>query len=271
MAMPRKELEEEYAAVYSGFDSPLIKKVRSEAFEEDIGQHSWVTADELRDYLHWLKLASSDHFLDFGCGPAGPLTYIAKHTQARATGIDINAVALESAQRRVAQMGLDEQVCLQRMNEDQAVPYGSNIFDAVVSIDVVMHLPDRSRIFAELCRVIVPSGCFLFTDACIVNGPLSDEDIRIRSHYGMSHFVPDGFNEATLNAAGFELVKKEVRTQGLVAICRGRHKTREKYKKELICDFGAEAFEHEQCYLKKLVDLYSNQTLLRYVYLARKT
>jgi len=35
-------------------------------------------------------------------------------------------------------------------------------------------------------------------------------------------------------------------------------------------EFGEAAFEHEQTYLKKLVELYSGKKLLRYAYLAKK-
>ena len=112
------------------------------------------------------------------------------------------------------------------------------------------------------------TGPLLFTDACIVNGVLSDEDIRIRSHYGLSHFVPEGFNELALGSARFTPEKKH--SDGLIAICSGRWQAREKYKKELVAEFGEAAFEHEQAYLKKLVELYSEQKLLRYAYLANK-
>jgi len=110
----------------------------------------------------------------------------------------------------------------------------------------------------------------LFTDACIVNGVLSDEDIRIRSHYGISHFVPEDFNESALASTGFTLQKKEQHSDGLIAICSGRWQTREKYKEELVDEFGEATFKHEQTYLKKLVELYSDNKLIRYAYLANK-
>ena len=37
-----------YEPLYAAFDSPLMQQLRREAYGEDIGQHSWVTADELR-------------------------------------------------------------------------------------------------------------------------------------------------------------------------------------------------------------------------------
>ena len=75
MTSREKELSRGYAAVYSRFDSSLIQKVRSEVFEEDIGQHSWLAANELREYLNWFSLSRAD-CIDFGCGPVYPPTYL---------------------------------------------------------------------------------------------------------------------------------------------------------------------------------------------------
>ena len=270
MSKREKDLSREYAAVYSQFDSPLIQKVRSEAFEEDIGQHSWLVAGELREYLDWLSLSATDRVLDFGCGPAGPLTYLVTHSEVTAAGVDINAAALSSAQKRIAAMGLSDRIALHDVSGNAGLPFANESFSHVISVDVVMHLPDREESLAELWRVLKPGGGLLFTDACIVNGALSDEDIRIRSHYGLSHFVPEGFNDSALASAGFTLERKEQHSDGLIAICSGRWQAREKYKKELVGEFGEAAFEHEQTYLQKLVELYSEKRLLRYAYLAKK-
>ena len=270
MSNREKHLSREYAAVYSQFDSPLIRKVRSEAFEEDIGQHSWIVAGELRQYLDWLSLSATDRVLDFGCGPAGPLTYLVTHSEVAAIGVDINAAALSSAQNRVSTMGLSERIALHDVSGNAGLPFANESFSHVISVDVVMHLPDREESLAELSRVLKPGGRLLFTDACIVNGVLSDEDIRIRSHYGLSHFVPEGFNDSALASTGFTLERKEQHSDGLIAICSGRWQAREKYKKELVDEFGEAAFEHEQTYLQKLVELYSEKRLLRYAYLAKK-
>ncbi len=270
MSKREKGLSREYAAVYSQFDSSLIQKVRSEAFEEDIGQHSWLIANELREYLNWLSLSATDRVLDFGCGPAGPLTYLVSHSEVTAAGVDINAAALSSAQKRIAAMGLSDRIALHDVSGNAGLPFANESFSHVISVDVVMHLPDREESLAELWRVLKPGGGLLFTDACIVNGVLSDEDIRIRSHYGISHFVPEDFNESALASAGFTLERKEQHSDGLIAICRGRWQAREKYKRELVDEFGETAFEHEQTYLQKLVELYSEKRLLRYAYLAKK-
>ena len=42
---PQQKVREPLSAV---FDSPLIRKLRYETYGKDIGQHSWVMADEFR-------------------------------------------------------------------------------------------------------------------------------------------------------------------------------------------------------------------------------
>src|SRR5712691_9474596 len=70
-------IEHGYDKVYDTFDSPLSRQIRYEAHGVDVGQHSWVTASELNAYIAALRLGADTRLLDIGCGPAGPLTYIA--------------------------------------------------------------------------------------------------------------------------------------------------------------------------------------------------
>jgi len=56
-----------YESFYRAFDAPLMRQIRREAYGEDIGQHSWVGADELRHDARRLGL---------GSGPCGPLTFL---------------------------------------------------------------------------------------------------------------------------------------------------------------------------------------------------
>jgi hypothetical protein len=65
-----------YDSFYREFDSPLMRQVRLEAYGEDIGHHSRVVAHELRRDIARLELALSSRFLDLGCGPCGPLTFV---------------------------------------------------------------------------------------------------------------------------------------------------------------------------------------------------
>src|SRR5215472_18204189 len=47
-----------YEANYANFETELYSQIRCEAFGKDIGQNSWLTADEHDTFLGWLALAS---------------------------------------------------------------------------------------------------------------------------------------------------------------------------------------------------------------------
>ncbi|MEO8453486.1 MAG: hypothetical protein ABI647_27125 [Gemmatimonadota bacterium] len=62
--MPEQSPPKGYDQTYAAFDSSLMQRVRREAYGEDIGQHSWVTADELRSDLQRLGLTATSRLLD---------------------------------------------------------------------------------------------------------------------------------------------------------------------------------------------------------------
>src|SRR3989442_15940705 len=95
-----------YEGAYAGFDSPVMRRVRAEASAEDIGQHSWVTADELRADMGRLRLTPAHRLLDLGCGAGGPLTYVLRAVGCRGTGLERSAPA--AALSRVRAAALDD-------------------------------------------------------------------------------------------------------------------------------------------------------------------
>lgn len=96
-----------YAKRYAEFDSPLLRLMHQEAYGEDIGQHSWVTVDELRSDIGRLGLSRSTRLLDLGCGPGGPLIYVLKLTGFTGTGVDVSGPALAAARIRAASNGVE--------------------------------------------------------------------------------------------------------------------------------------------------------------------
>ncbi len=49
-------LADYYGAGYAEFASDLYATIRAEAFGEDIGQHSWLTATEHDRFIAWLAV-----------------------------------------------------------------------------------------------------------------------------------------------------------------------------------------------------------------------
>ena len=80
-----------YNATYSRFDDEVVARIRREAFGEDIGQNSWLTADEYRTFCDWLRVGPDSHVLEVGCGSGGPALFMARTTGAQVIGVDVNA------------------------------------------------------------------------------------------------------------------------------------------------------------------------------------
>jgi len=259
-----------YEDLYESFDSALAREIRREAYGEDFGQHSWATADELRECIPRLRLSPTSRILDIGCGPAGPLTFIVGAVGCRGVGLDVSAAALEAGSSRVSELGLDRLITLLPADSNEPIPFGNDSFEAVISVDVVLHLQDRSSLFREVARVLVPGGRFWFTDAGVVTGPVSSEDIERRSMHGYTQFAPHGFNERELQAAGLTMVSVADRTDSLLTNASGRFAARAARQRGLEEVEREDVFERQQRYLETVIRLARDGAVTRLSYLVER-
>ncbi len=259
-----------YEDLYETFDSPLARQIRREAYGDDFGQHSWATADELRECIPRLRLSPTSRILDIGCGPAGPLTFMVSAVGCRGVGLDVSAAALEAGSSRVSELGLNRLITLLPADSNEPIPFGNDSFEAVISVDVVLHLRDRSRLFREVARVLACGGRFWFTDAGVVIGPVSSEDIERRSMHGYTQFAPQGFNEKDLHAAGLTVVSVADRTDSLIKNASGRFAARAAHQRGLEEVEGEEVFERHQLYLETAIRLARDGAVTRLSYLVER-
>jgi SAM-dependent methyltransferase len=258
-----------YDSIYEGFDSPLARQFRAEAYGEDIGQHSWVTADEFRADMARLRLIPSTRLLDLGCGPCGLLTYAMAMTGCHGVGLDASPPALAAGLARARQLDVEGSLTLAAANLDEALAFPDASFDAAMSLDVILHLADRSVFLGEVHRVLVPGGRFLFTDAGVITGSISDEEALRRSLHAQVQFHPPGFNERLLEAAGLRLIGTEDRTATLMKLAESRRLARLAHRDEIEKLEGAE-FELHQRYLETVIEISRRGAVSRVMYLTEK-
>ena len=247
-----------------------MREVRAKAYGKDIGQHSWVTAEELEEDIARLKFSRTSRLLDLGCGPGGPLTFIAGKAGCHGWGVDVSAEAIAAGRARGAALGLEELVQFQESDLNEPTPFAGGTFDAVISLDVILHLRDRGRVFGEVARVLESGGRFLFTDAGVIAGPVSNEEIRLRSMHGYTEIVPQGCNERILESAGFRLIVHANRTTSLLKNAQVRWTARLAYQEELEKVEGNAFFEEEQRYLETVIRLSERGAVARMMYLAER-
>jgi SAM-dependent methyltransferase len=269
MAIPADPQSQGYDNPYEEFDSPLKRQLRREAYGDDIGQHSWVTVDELQEDISLLTLSQASCFLDLGCGPGGPLTFVVGQIGCHGYGIDVSAKAIAAGRARAATLGQESHVQVSEADLNQPLPYPNCSFDAVMSLDVILHLRDRLAAFREVARVLASAGKFLFTDAGVLTGAISDQEVQLRAIHGHTQFVPPGFNERMLEIAGFQLIESADRSASLLKTAAGRLRARLGHRAELEALEGTNGFERQQRYLQTILDLAQRGAVSRWMYLAQ--
>lgn len=257
-----------YEDPYREFDSPLLRRLRSEAYGEDIGQHSWVTADELRADIGRLDLSPASRLVDLGCGPCGPLTFVLASIGCAGTGLELSSSAVRSCRARAVSLGVAGLLTVHQSDLNDPLPFGPDSFDAAVSLDVVCHIRNRGEFFHEVARVLSPRARVLFTDPCVRTGSISSDEVRLRSVHGYTQFVAAGWNETVLESAGLRLLETEDRTMSVVSQAGGRLAAMLAHRAELIHALGAAHVAQQQAYLETVVELAQRGALSRTMYLA---
>jgi SAM-dependent methyltransferase len=269
MDTPKQSRADRYESFYREVDSPLMQKIRRETFGEDIGLHSWGNAQEVRADIVRLGISSSSRVVDLGCGPCGPLTFILKTVGCRGTGIELSPSALRAGEARARSLGVEALLSVQEGDLNEPLPYPVRSFDAAIAIDVVLHLRDRSKFFGDVANILRPGGKFVFTDAGIVTGAVSNEDVRDRSPRGFTQFAPPGWNERLLKSAGLRLLETEDRTQSVFEYATRRLAAIQRYRAELERVSEAFDFELEKAYLGTAARLARSKAISRIMYLAQ--
>lgn len=260
--------QDAYESFYRDFDSPLMQQMRREAYDEDIGQHSWVRAEEVRRDVERLELSSATRFVDLGCGPCGPLTFILASVRCAGTGLDVSPSALRAGRARAVSLGVEALLSVHEADLNAMLAFESGSFDAAMSLDVVPHLHDRSRFFHEVARVVGAGGRFLFTDAAVITGSVSNDEIQRRSPNGYTVFVAPGWNERLLESAGFRIIEIEDRTSSALENASGRLRAMETHRPKLAQASTAAELDARQDYLETVVDLSRRGAVSRFMYLA---
>ena len=99
--------------------------------------------------------------------------------------------------------GVANRVTFRKVDASRPLPFSAATFDAVFSNDAMCHIANRLEVLADWQRILRPNGRILFTDAMVLTGPVSHEEIAIRSSIGFYLFVPPEKNERHIEQAGF--------------------------------------------------------------------
>jgi cyclopropane fatty-acyl-phospholipid synthase-like methyltransferase len=259
-----------YNANYGNFQTELYTQIRREAFGDDIGQNSWLTSDEQDKFLKWLELSSGKTLLDVACGAGGPALRIAAITGCSVVGIEVHEQAVTTARSLAVERGLAERAEFRSADANRPLPFSDASFDAITCIDAINHLSDRPRVVADWARLLKLGGRLLFTDPITLTGPLTSEDIAVRSSAGSYLFVPHGYDECVIAQCGLRLMVCEDVTANMARIAEARRAARASRSAALREIEGDQAYEGQQEFLGIAARVAREGRLSRFVYVCKK-
>lgn len=260
-----------YDANYGNFQTALYTEIRREAFGEDIGQNSWLTAKEQDMFLAWLDLSAGKTLLDVACGSGGPTLRMAAKTGCSVVGTDVHEQAIATAKSLASQRNLTDRAEFRTVNASQPLPFPDTRFDAITCVDAIHHILNRPSVIAQWVRLLKPSGRLLFTNPITMTGPLSSEEIAVRSSAGFMFFVPKDYDKEVIAQSGLRLLECRDVTANVVEIARRRGAAREARSAAVRQVEGDRTYEAQQAFLAMTARLAAEGRLSRFAYVSAKT
>ena len=259
-----------YDNAYGHYGADVYQQIRVETYGDDLGQTSWVTTEESREIPKTLGLASHSYVLEVGCGSGRYALQVGAAVGCRVLGVDINEPGIETARQLAKAQSQSEQVQFEKCDASTKLTYADGTFDAAFANDVLCHIPGRSGVLGQVFRVVRPGGKFLFSDALVIGGTISHQEIASRSLIGYYIFSPPGENERLLEQQGFRVLSVTDTSQNAARIAKRWHDAREKRKAPLVAMEGEANFAGLQQFLSAVHSLTGEGRLRRYLYVAQK-
>lgn len=120
-------------------------------------------SEEVLEILREIDIAGK-FVLDIGCGTGGPDIVIGKELNpSRIVGVDVEPYLIDRACENIANAGLADLIDI-RLVEVGPIPFADQTFDVVFSKDSLIHVTDKSSLYAEVLRVLKPRGVFAASD-----------------------------------------------------------------------------------------------------------
>ena len=158
--------------------------------------------------IDFMRLAPGSRVLDVGCGLGGSAFVMAREFGLQVDGIDLSKNMLDIAARKLEARGLADRVvfewgdCLELDRQD--------LYEAIYSRDVFLHIHDKARLFRVLHRALRTGGLLLFTDYCCGPQPWSGEFTAYVEDRGYDLHTPEAYRELIAGAGFCEVVADDV-------------------------------------------------------------
>jgi sarcosine/dimethylglycine N-methyltransferase len=152
--------------------NPARKLAPADLYPHDQDHYGGLAANDA--LAEAAAIGPGDLVLDVCSGLGGPARYLAATRRCRVVGVDLHQGRVAGAIDLTRRVGLAERVRFVQ-GDAMRLAFGAGTFDAAISQEALLHVPDKGRALAEIVRVLKPGGRLAFTD-WIAGPELSDAD-----------------------------------------------------------------------------------------------
>jgi SAM-dependent methyltransferase len=140
----------------------VYQRAFGDEYPSDASPNSFISLTTLRGLASACRIGEGDTLVDFGCGHGGPGLWVAQQTGAQLVGFDLSEAGVRLARERAESLGLGERARFEvRDLTRTGLPDGR--CDAIMSIDVLIFVPDKRAAMAEAARILKLEHNFVFT------------------------------------------------------------------------------------------------------------
>jgi SAM-dependent methyltransferase len=164
------------------------------------------------DLARQLGLNEQLQVLDVGSGIGGASRCLAQEFGCQVTGVDLSEEYCRVAAMLAQRLGLDSRVCY-RQADALALPFDAGSFDLLWTQHAAMNIADKTKLYAEMWRVLKPGGKLAIYDLLAGAGGPIHFPVPWARGPAISHLIRPQQLRDILEAVGFEIISWQDTTE----------------------------------------------------------